>query len=309
MSESSPPAFAGNALIRTPEGLTPEAIEAVLADFRAWLQQLPAPVEVPVDGTPPLATSASESAPPIDLHTLLGQFIALRHEVNLQTKAVRTQQEQNAKTLEQLTEALESLHQVQEEREEALLDAQDERVRPLLKTLVDLTDALGLARREIQRAQTTIASYLDQLPSLFEETPASGFSTPTVDPSIPNRRGFWARWFGKGGVETAMPSPVPPGQSERRKQVTDMAEQIRLLLESLITGYRMSLQRTERALEQHGLERMACAGQPFDPERMEVVEAVDASGRTPGEVVDDVRAGYLWRGKVFRYAQVRVARS
>ncbi|MBI1917737.1 MAG: nucleotide exchange factor GrpE, partial [Planctomycetes bacterium] len=47
----------------------------------------------------------------------------------------------------------------------------------------------------------------------------------------------------------------------------------------------------------------------FDPERMEVLEAVANTGRPPAEVIEEVRRGYLWRGRVFRFAQVRVARS
>jgi molecular chaperone GrpE len=42
---------------------------------------------------------------------------------------------------------------------------------------------------------------------------------------------------------------------------------------------------------------------------MEVVEAVSETGRPAGEVIEELRRGYLWRGRVFRYAQVRVARS
>jgi molecular chaperone GrpE len=70
----------------------------------------------------------------------------------------------------------------------------------------------------------------------------------------------------------------------------------------------MSVQRVERALAQHGLEPIAAAGQPFDPETMEAIEVVEGSGRPGGEVVQEVRRGYVWRGRVFRYAQVRVAK-
>jgi molecular chaperone GrpE len=41
---------------------------------------------------------------------------------------------------------------------------------------------------------------------------------------------------------------------------------------------------------------------------MEVVEVITESGRTTTEVIEEVRRGYLWRGAVFRFAQVRVAR-
>jgi molecular chaperone GrpE len=71
----------------------------------------------------------------------------------------------------------------------------------------------------------------------------------------------------------------------------------------------MSVQRVERALRQQGLEPIPAAGQLFDPELMEVLEVVADSGRTSGEVVQEIRRGYLWKGRVFRFAQVRVARS
>jgi molecular chaperone GrpE len=70
----------------------------------------------------------------------------------------------------------------------------------------------------------------------------------------------------------------------------------------------MSLQRVERALQQSGLEVIDTAGLPFDPETMEVLEVVHEPGRTSTEVIEEVRRGYLWRGYVFRFAQVRVAR-
>jgi molecular chaperone GrpE len=65
----------------------------------------------------------------------------------------------------------------------------------------------------------------------------------------------------------------------------------------------------ERALERSGLEPIPCVGEFFDPERMEVVAAIADGGHKPGEVIEEVRRGYLWRGRVFRYAQVSVAKS
>src|SRR5262249_54713870 len=98
-------------------------------------------------------------------------------------------------------------------------------------------------------------------------------------------------------------------QRERYERGRQGVERVRQLLGSLVTGYCMGLQRVERAFGQHGLEPILAAGTPFDPERMEVREAVENSGRPAGEVLEEVRRGYLWRGRVFRFAQVRVARS
>ena len=41
---------------------------------------------------------------------------------------------------------------------------------------------------------------------------------------------------------------------------------------------------------------------------MEVVEVVPGPGRASTEVIEEVRRGYRWRGRVFRFAQVRVAK-
>jgi molecular chaperone GrpE len=241
----------------------------VLADFRRWLQQAAVPVSAP----------SPAEVEPLDLHTLLAQFVALRHEVNLQTKATRAQQEQNTNTLQQLSQALETLRQTQVRDQQAQQQTEDEAIRPLLRVLVDARDALALASREVLRVKETGLPVVNQPP------------VPQARPS------FWARLF--GGRSTP-PEPPPDGQA---------MEQVRKLLDAILTGYTMSLQRLERALGQCGLEAIACVGQTFDPERMEVVAIVTDGARPAGEVVEEVRRGYLWRGRVFRYAQVSVAKA
>jgi molecular chaperone GrpE len=98
-------------------------------------------------------------------------------------------------------------------------------------------------------------------------------------------------------------------RQEKVQQAFEACRRVEALLASLVSGYTMSVQRLERAVRQQGLEPIAAVGQPFDPERMEVLEAVSDSGRPAGEVLQEVRRGYLWNGRVFRYAQVRVAKS
>ena len=122
----------------------------------------------------------------IDLHTLLGQFLAVRQEVNLQTRAVRAQQEQNAETLRQLAAALDALKQSQTRTEQLQRQTQGEAVRPLLKTLIDLYDALALAGREIERLGETVLPALEQLAAATAEEPADA----------PAPRSFWASLFG-----------------------------------------------------------------------------------------------------------------
>ena len=99
MSESSPSDVAQDAVVPGVAALTPEGIAAVLDDFRGWLTAA-------ASGTEAAAPPAGEE---VDLFTLVGQFTALRQEVNLQTRAVRAQQEQNAETLRHLAETVDLL--------------------------------------------------------------------------------------------------------------------------------------------------------------------------------------------------------
>lgn len=236
---------------------------------------------------------SAEPANQLDVATIVQHFIALRQEVNLQTKSSRAQLEQNAQTLSALQQALEAVRQPAEDSEKAAEDA----ARPLLKTLIDAHDALSLGRREVQR--------------LLDNAPATQAPVPVEKPpEIKLRIPTWARWFGLDASVEAQLAPLR-AWSERSRctpSVDDAAERYRQSLDALLVGYAMGLQRLERAFEQHGLEAIPCVGEPFDPETMEVAEVVREEGRDSTEVVQEIRRGYLWHGKLFRYAQVRVAK-
>lgn len=286
--------------------MTEQAVEAILADFRSWLLHLGSASS---DAAPPEDNRAVEE--PLDLHTLLGQFIALRHEVNLQTRAVRAQQDQNLETLQQLSRALDALQQAQPSTATAVQPPQDELLRPLLKTLVDLYDALALAGREMQRVQNAVLPSLEQIGSRSPSEPLPALRLESAPPKPPS---FLARLFGVEAPAAGLRPALEEAHAslkryqQRQEEMAQAAERVRQLFDSIVTGYTMSLQRVERALRQHGLEPIHCVGQPFDPEQMEVVEVVNGTDRKANEVIDEVRRGYLWNGRVFRYAQVRVAK-
>lgn len=230
-------------------------VEAILADFRAWLEEAKA---IP---TP-------EPVADLDVATVVQHFTALRQEVNLQTKASRAQVEQNAQTIALLQQALEG--EAQEVSES------DELLRPLLKTLIDTHDALALAEREVRKQLANPAPPTEQL----------------IETKLP----FYLRWLG-------FKISTPPSA-----RLDPHADRYRQALDALLVGYAMSLKRLERAIEQNGLEAIPCVGEPFDPETMEVAEVVREEGRTSTEVLQEIRRGYLWQGRLFRCAQVRVAR-
>lgn len=298
MSDATPPPVAEGTVRSAPQALTPEQIDIVLADFRGWLEKLASS-----STTPDLVQIQAPPAQPVDLSTLLGQFVALRHEVNLQTKASRMQQEQNAETLHTLEQALVELEKSQVAASAREETPKEEILRPLLKTLVDLYDALSLAHREIQRVREAMLPDLEQLKKNLSELT---LSSPPTEP----RRNFWNRVFGRKSVSSVQ-SQIEDGEQRHREFLGKMeqsAGRVQHFLSSLLTGYTMSLQRIERALQQYDLDPIPANGEPFDPERMEVVAVVLEPGRDTTVVIEEVRRGYMWQGRVFRYAQVRVAK-
>jgi molecular chaperone GrpE len=296
-----------------------------LADFRAWLAQ---------------AASAEEALPEapaeaVDLATVVGQFTALRHEVNLQTRAVRSQQEQAGQALDKLQEALDLARRAGEDGGEATATLSADEARSVVKALLDAHDALGLAQREVARIQTALAELRP-----FPETPEAA-SAPAALPPLAEAPKitfpWWARWLGlsrrlqhristwetwlndvtpryrglltwQGHLETVQVQ-VNAARQAAAADFTAACTRLRHSLDSVLAGYAMSSQRLQRTLDQLGMEPVPAVGEAFDPEVMEVVEVVVEPERFGTIVLDEVRRGYLWRGRVLRYAQVRVAKG
>jgi molecular chaperone GrpE len=260
-----------------------------LADFRVWLTDLAAAPPPPAE------------PPPVDLHTLVAQFTALRHEVNLQTRAARTSIEQTGQALEQLESAVEEL------RERPATD-EDELV-PLLKAMVDVYDNLALALRQVERQRAAIEQPLAELEAGTDVLDLRGKEMKPGPVVI--RPTFWWRLFGGGAVKPPRGAELDAMLKEvdaRRERTAEAARLVRSSFDGLIAGYRMSVARADRAIEQAGLDVIAAAGEAFDPELMEAVEVVGNTGRPASEVIEEVRRGYLRGDVVFRYAQVKVAR-
>src|SRR5690349_8830927 len=118
MSEVAPPHVPADAAVAGPP-----AVSEVLDDFRRWYEAAAAGGALP------------EPAPPgPDLATLLGHFVALRQEVNLQTRSVRAQQEQTAEFARAVQQSLDDLARPNPD------DGSDS-VAPLVKALIDAYDA------------------------------------------------------------------------------------------------------------------------------------------------------------------------
>jgi molecular chaperone GrpE len=310
MPDSSPSPVSEHLAGPGPENLNAATIERVLADFRSWLENVP--LDRP-DASAPADTT------PVDLATLVAQFVALRHEVNLQTRSSRAQLEQGAQSLDKLSQALALL----ERRQADGPSDQDDAIRPLLRSLAELHDALSLAHREVQRVEEAFLPVLEKYAAISLPGPlAPETHAPAVQMTFP----WWARLLGlhrqaPGWAQSLRTwweeqerlalSRYEQHRSEQQARLVEaqaLADRLRQSVQSIVAGYAMSLQRLQRALDEHGLEPIDVLGKPFDPETMEVLEAVSDAKYAPGAVIEVVRPGYLWKDRVFRFAQVKVAR-
>lgn len=250
--------------------LTADRIDAVLADFRGYLEGLLAP--------PP----APESAPAaIDLATVVAQFTALRHDVNLQTKATRAATEQAAELARQAATAPRPVV--------------SDPTAPLVKGLIEIFDALSASHRQIEAVRGGLEPLLAKL---------DGPSLP--DPPDAARRGFFARLFGRQHELEWWVRDALVADEQRTSTAAEATAKLTPLLAGLADGYTMSLRRVEKALEAAGLVAIPTVGRAFDPELMEVVEVV--SGPASGLVAEEVRRGYTRNGGVVRFALVKVGR-
>lgn len=81
----------------------------------------------------------------------------------------------------------------------------------------------------------------------------------------------------------------------------------RPVVEALLRGNEIALERVDETLRRHGVHEIVCDGQPFDPATMRAVETEARAGVAPGIVIDIVRRGYRSADRILRYAEVRVS--
>lgn len=76
----------------------------------------------------------------------------------------------------------------------------------------------------------------------------------------------------------------------------------------MLKGVEMVFGELNDLLAGEGLVAIEASGKPFDPERHEAVVAVEEDGIEAGTVLDVIRKGYEFNGRVLRPAMVKVAR-
>lgn len=254
--------------------------EELLRRFREWLGRTEAEI-AGLDDVGHDQDATAEDLPDVGMVQLIEAFTALRQEVKLQTKSNRGLEDALQQAITALDEAANQMRSIQAREADAVAKA----VRPLVEALIELDEAF---QRGLRAASTAHTNVLEDTVRRHEQAARQRF----------DRLSVWQRWKARAwfSISTDL----------FRQQTDDLHRRIML---PLLEGYQLIYQRLERTLVQLGIERIDCLGYPVDPTQMTVIELVDDPDIEPETVVDIVRPGYLWQGRLVRYAEVRAARS
>ncbi|MDR1964125.1 MAG: nucleotide exchange factor GrpE [Planctomycetaceae bacterium] len=228
----------------------------------------------------------ADAPPQIGLYQVFETLTAQRHELKLFTKSSRQTQElieKNQelieKNIEETSQTLEQLRRFRKERPEIERKA----VQPYLTSLIEIDESL-------QRAGAALNVLQDRLTGLVYER------ISTLAKAYCDELTIWQRFWRRRSI-----------QHFAKHLAKQHVVEIERILEPFRLGYEMTLNRMNDVLKKHSICRLLPIGEPVDPETMRVVATVESETVEPGCVVEVVRAGYLWRGKPFRFADVRAA--
>ena len=258
----------------------PGEIESVLTRFHEWLAKARADAADQV--TSALKPEAEhDSCRPFGLIDLVEEFTALRQELKLQTKSTRGLQEQAESLLPPLRQAIEHFRSVAPREEQAAWSAG----KPIAEGLATLDEALDRCRVEIEKAQIVAT---EQVPRKLVQ------ALDRMHAGLPWLRRFLLRSYYRQVKEVV----------QREAQGINQE-----WLQSLLEGFDLIQNRVRRVLRSEAIEPIACLGRPVDPERMIVIEITDTPDLPPQTVIEELRRGYTWRGRVLRLAEVRAVRG
>ncbi len=263
--------------------------EAMIEQFRDWLSQTRYEARSLADVEAARAAGlagtqtfvAEDPLPKIGFLQVVEALTALRQESKLHTKSQRGLQEAAEAALEGLHGAIRQFESVRAKEEEAALRA----ALPLVEALAGLDEALLRGAEAFEASHRQTAATAPE--RLREELDTEFRNQPWW------RRWRWRRWH----------------ERVRDRACAAITQTVGDEFAQLVQGYALIRSRLARTLSDQGVERVETADRRVDPSTMTVVELVDRPGVEPETVIEEVRPGYCWNGRVIRFAEVRAVAS
>jgi molecular chaperone GrpE len=117
-------------------------------------------------------------------------------------------------------------------------------------------------------------------------------------------------------METKISEVAQLGKEKLIVNLLSVVDELELALRSggesenkqvLLEGVEMTLKNMYATLEHEGLAKIEAVGKPFDPKLHEVLMKVPTKEHGEGEIIEEVRKGFMFRGKVIRPSIVKIA--
>jgi molecular chaperone GrpE len=251
--------------------------------------QLPDPVQSESHQREPDQQSPDDEVPQFGLVDVIEAFTAMRHESRSQIRESRDVSEALRNTASQIADLenklLATLSQANHATRQAESDAGAVR---LAETIVEIDNT-------VTRAVATVTS-------LRESSGGGDSAARDVDQLKLTLRDLYgslgpiARWFCR------------PFADHVDGAVGDWAASQAVEQDPTLDGLEMLVQRIRRLMADQQIERVEATGQPFDAETMNAVESLATASELSGHVIEQLCPAYRWRGRLIKYADVRVAR-
>lgn len=170
----------------------------------------------------------------------------------------------------------------------------------LLAQITALTREVQLQGRAANRMSAEVAQLVQQVASLSEGQIAARVAAA--------RRDAQADLLGE---LVEIQDRFARGRDEARRRLDSFRGLFtrfgsRPVVEALLRGSELALERLDETLRRHGVHEIVCEGRPFDPATMRAVETEVRPGVAPGVVTEVVRRGYRSADRILRYAEVRI---
>ncbi len=256
--------------------LSAHEIDDIVDRLRQWLVESNEQIEN--HDIEELAQLTRQSGSPgVGLLEVAEAFTALRQEIKLHTKSVRSLNERVEKGLDDLGQSNALLIEAKAE----VKSRGEELSRQLINSLLDVDEALGQALATCSCGEEDQGRgnllLLEQCQWEFQQLP------------------LWRRTLLKSWHERMMRS-IKNWQSKSATSNQD----------DYVSGLQILKAKLQRTLAENQVTPIDGIGQPVDPSQMRIVATVVDAQQEPGTVVEQLRPGYLRNSQVLRHAEVKV---
>lgn len=231
---------------------------------------------------------------------IVAAFTALRHELKLQVRSGRELQQSLTDNLQRIEarieEGISSAANVSTASNSGPPTTFTAAVPAALADRLS-TEELRKMAEALAEVEEGLSRAVDSLPQVASHV-AEHTLTERLDRSIAQAT-WWSRKFSKRLLEQLHTiSRESTNESMRAVELNHATRR----------GLDLLLERVRRLMRQCEIERIDVHGQAFDPESMHALDVFEAPAVPRSHVAQQLRPAYRWRGKILRYAEVRLAK-